>query len=229
MEKFNEYIEQLVAEWLQRLTGKDSDVLTKILVTVIILLILWIIRRLALNALHRFYFKRGNLESFYHWKNGLTYATYIFGILLIGQTWFANFQSLATYLGLLSAGLAVALQGPITNLAGWTFIFWRKPFEVGDRIEIGNNSGDVIDIRVFQFTIIEIGNWVDADQTTGRLIHIPNSKVFNEPIANFTTGFNYIWNEVPVLITFESNWRKAKQILQAIVSEHAATVSEDAE
>jgi small-conductance mechanosensitive channel len=100
---------------------------------------------------------------------------------------------------------------------------------VGDRIQIGSNAGDVIDIRVFQFTLMEIGNWVGADQSTGRIIHVPNGKVFAEPLANYSKGFHYIWNEIAVLITFESDWQKAKEILLGIGSRHAEELSASAE
>ena len=105
----------------------------------------------------------------------------------------------------------------------------RRPFALGDRIQIGKHSGDVIDIRFFQFTINEIGNWVDADQSTGRIIHIPNGKVFTEAQANFTQGFSHIWNEIGVLVTFESDWEKAKNILEKIVEKHAASLTKAAE
>ena len=68
----------------------------------------------------------------------------------------------------------------------------------------------MIDQRAFQFTLLEIGNWVDADQTTGRVVHVPNGKIFTEPLVNYNQGLEYIWNEVSVTVTFESNWRKAK-------------------
>ncbi|MCK4258936.1 MAG: mechanosensitive ion channel [Halanaerobiales bacterium] len=93
-------------------------------------------------------------------------------------------------------------------------------------IQIGDVPGDVIDIRIFAFSIMEIGNWMDADQSTGRIMHIPNSKVLNSNIANFTTGFEYIWNEIPVLVTFESDWEEAKKILLAIANHHTAHLSE---
>ncbi len=104
-------------------------------------------------------------------------------------------------MGLFTAGLAIALKDPLTNLAGWLFIVFRKPFIVGDRIQIGPHAGDVVDIRPFQFTILEIRNWVDADQSTGRMIHLPNAKVFVEAQANYSLGFNYIWNEIVVRLT----------------------------
>jgi len=82
-------------------------------------------------------------------------------------------------------------------------------------------------VRPFQYTLLEIGNWVDADQSTGRIIHIPNHLVFNQPICNYDKGFKYIWNEIPVLITFESDWKKAKQILHKLANENALPVTEE--
>jgi small-conductance mechanosensitive channel len=132
-------------------------------------------------------------------------------------------------LGLLSAGIAIALQDSIVNIAAWLFITIRQPFKVGDRIQISSIAGDVIDIRIFQFSVVEIRNWVDADQSTGRIIHIPNGLVFKEALINFTAGFEYIWEEIPVLVTFESNWKKAKDILNEIVNRHAEKFSSEAE
>ena len=153
----------------------------------------------------------------------------VLGILLIGRLWFAGLQSLVTYLGLLSAGLAIALQDLVKSFAGWVFIVWRRPFVLGDRIQIGPFAGDVIDIRIFKFTLLEIGNWVQADQSTGRIVDIPNSLVLTDTLANYTKGFEFIWSEIPVLVTFESNWRKAKALLLEIAGRHAAHLSRSAE
>ncbi|MBL7066536.1 MAG: mechanosensitive ion channel, partial [Candidatus Marinimicrobia bacterium] len=133
------------------------------------------------------------------------------------------------YLGLLSAGLAIALKDPLTNIAGWIFIIFRQSFSVGDRIQIGEQAGDVIDIRLFQFILLEIGNWVDADQSTGRVIYIPNGQIFTHPLANYSKGFQYIWDELNILITFESNWKKAKEILLEIANKQAEHLSKYAE
>ena len=101
----------------------------------------------------------------------------------------------------------------------------RKPFIVGDRIQIGEIKGDVIDIRISQFLLIEIGNWVDADQSTGRMVFVPNNWIFYKTLANYTSGFEYIWNEISLTITFESNWEKAKKILQNIINKDSEKIN----
>jgi small-conductance mechanosensitive channel len=116
------------------------------------------------------------------------------------------------------------------NLAGWMLIVWRRPFAVGDRIQIGIHAGDVMDLTISRFTLAEIGNWVHADQITGRIVHIPTGKVFVEPLAIYSRGMHdFIWNEVAVLVTFESNWKRAKDILIEIAVNHAGHLAESAE
>ncbi len=165
----------------------------------------------------------------YHTRKTVTYCYTIVLIAVLGSIWFQGMASLGTFLGLASAGLAVALHDTIANMAGFFFIEARKPFRVGDRVEIGDVQGDVIDIRLFQFSIVEVGNWVDADQSTGRIIHVPNSMAMRVPCANSHIGFEYIWNEIPVLITFESDWKKAKELLLKIGKENAENLSRGAQ
>lgn len=151
-----------------------------------------------------------NPQGQFKWRKNIQYGIYIVGIILIGQIWVEQFSSLSNFLGLVAAGIAIALKEPILNLAGWAFIIWRKPFEVGERIQIGEHAGDVIDISTFQFTLIEIGNWVDADQPTGRALLIPNSRIFSRSLATYNHELDYIFHEIPVLLTFESEWKRAK-------------------
>ncbi len=160
------------------------------------------------------------------WLGYVCYGLYGFALVLL---WLPAFDGLSTFLGLATAGLAVVLRDPLVNLVGWLFILWRQPFQMGDRIQLGDHSGDVIDISVFQFTLMEIGNWVETDQSTGRIIHVPNGWVFKEAIANYSQGFKYIWHEIPVLVTFESDWEAAKKILFTQVNNHAEHLSSAAE
>jgi len=213
-------------DWIQKALGLSPEVQIKIFASLIISLILWILYSLIIKIVQR---RTENVRTRYSWRKTSGYILIVLGIFLIGRLWFGGFQSIATYLGLLSAGLAIALKDLVSNFAGWLFIISRRPFSVGDRIQIGNYAGDVIDTRVFQFTLLEIGNWVNADQSTGRIIHIPNGMVLSEVLANYSKGFQYIWNEIPVLITFESNWKKAKKILQKIADKDAEHLSKTAE
>ncbi len=204
----------------------SEPVTVKLILSVLILLILWLLRVITLSIAKK---RTEDSARLYHVRRMVMYTYTIIGVLIVGRIWIKGFGSIAQFLGLVSAGLAVAMHDTIANLAGWGFILWRRPFKVGDRIQIGTVTGDVVDTRMLQFSMIEIGNWVASDQSTGRIVHVPNSKALREPICNYETGFEYIWHEIPVLITFESNWQKAKQILLDVVNDKAGHLSEGAQ
>lgn len=214
-----------IAQWITQNFSLSADLLIKALASLLVVLAVILLRPLVMALINR---RTDDAGALYRWRKVTEYSTLILGLIVLGQIWLSGIRTLATYLGLVSAGLAIALRAPISNLFGWLFIVSRRPFEVGDRIEIGDVAGDVVDIRYFQFTVLEIRNWVEADQSTGRVLHIPNNKVFEETLANFNTGISYLWNEIPVTITFESDWHKAKQILQEIGTERAGDLAEQA-
>lgn len=214
------------SEFITEHSGLSVQTQSEILFTLLIILFLSIIRFSILRIVWR---QTNDVKIRYQWKRTLSLIVPFITVILIGAVWLPAFEQFGAFLGLFSAGLAIALKDPLTNLAGWFFIVARKPFVVGDRIQIGENTGDIIDIRLFQFTMLEIGNWVDADQSTGRIIHLPNGKVFMEPQANFSSGFEYIWNEIKINLTFESDWEEAKTILEDIINEHSKNVALKAE
>ena len=213
-------------QWLADQGITSGDAITSIALTIIFILVLLSIRWVILKAVFR---QTANVNIRYRWQKTTSYVIFFIGLFLIGGAWSDGLKELTTFLGLIAAGIALALKDGLMNLAGWAFILWRHPIRVGDRIEMGEHAGDVIDQRLFQFTILEIGKWVDADQSTGRVIHIPNGHVFTKAIANFTQGFQYLWIEIPVTITFESDWREAKNVLTEVAARHGRTFSKAAE
>ena len=213
-----------VVTWLQPILELDPTLEVKLLSSLIILALLWLLRFLAVQMIDR---RVQEMQARHVWHKALTYLTGLLALFLVGRIWLEGVQSMATFLGLLAAGLAVALQTPLTNLAGWLFILWRRPFRVGDRVAIAGQTGDVIDIGMFQSTLLEVGGWVDGEQHTGRMIHLPNGQILSQPLVNYTKGFPYIWHEIPVLVTFESDWEEAKALFQAILTEHAGPASQE--
>jgi small-conductance mechanosensitive channel len=193
----------------------------QLIVTGALLLALSVIRWVVLTIVHR---RIEDSAIWYRTRKLTSYVVTIVGAVLLASIWLEG-SGLATYIGFLTAGLAIALSDVLKNLAGWAYIVLRRPFRLGDRVEIDGRLGDVVDIRAFRFTMLEVAGRVDAEQATGRLLHVPNGLVFTNPLANFTEGFEYIWHEVPVLITFESDWEGAEQILLDIVKEHGPDMS----
>jgi small-conductance mechanosensitive channel len=216
---------QSIFELIQNVTGLPPDVQIKIFNSVLIIFFLGLVRHIVLRIVWQ---KSEDPQYRYKWQKASAYTSFAIGLILVARVWFVGISSLTTFLGLITAGLAIALQDLVKSIAGWMFLMWRRPFMVGDRIEIGQIKGDVIDIRLFKFTLAEIGNWVEADQSTGRILHLPNSMILSEKIANYSQGFDFIWHEVPVLITFESNWKKAKKILLEIAKNHTLDISQTA-
>ena len=154
------------------------------------------------------------------------YCAMVIFIIFVLEIWTTAIPSFTTIVSVIGAGLALALHEAVLCIAGWVLINIKKPYEVGERIEANSIKGDVIDIGVFHTIMIEVGNWIDADQSTGRIVSIPNSTIFRQPLFNYTKEFEYIWNEIPILITFESDWRKAKEIILATAQENAEEVQE---
>ena len=216
---------QNILDVIESYTGLSAGTFVKLLLSAAVLLAYFALRWILVHIATR------NVQEAarkYLAAKTIRYLLGALGLVFLIRIWVGGLAGIATYLGIVSAGIAIALQDPLANLAGWFYLIFRKPFVTGDRIQIGDHAGDVVDISLFQFTIVEIGNWVDADQSTGRIIHVPNGWVFKRPTCNYTQGFNFIWNELPVTITFESNWKKAKELLTEIAIKHSAVKSEHA-
>lgn len=213
--------------WLQQTLGISPEIQVKLLSTLVALLVVLLVYQLLMRAV---VLRIEDLGTRYRWRKTLGYTTFVVAALAVGPVWLTGIQSLTTYLGLLSAGLAIALRDIITDVLGWAYLLARKPLAVGDRVQVGEYSGDVIDQGVFQFTLMEVGSWVAADQSTGRLLYIPNSMIFRSVVANYTKGVPFIWNEIPVLLTFESDWEGAKELLHQIGDEYySETLDESAQ
>ncbi len=203
----------------------SSHFFHKALLSAALVLLFVLIHRLVIFLVAR---SEAEPISKYRARKFSAYLLTFTAVVLIFLIWSTSTAQFVTVVGLASAGLAVAMKDMIVDLMGWLFIMIRRPFSLGDRIEVQGVKGDVVDLRSFQFSLLEVGNWVEADQSTGRIVHVPNRYVFIYHITNYNNGFGFIWNEIPVLITFESNWRKAKRILEDIAQQVSLHFTEEA-
>ena len=188
----------------------------KVFSSVVVILICYLISYLLIRVINR---SIKDLKRRHQVRKAGIYIVSILAIVFILSIWVKQVGSLATFVSVVGAGVTLALHQAILSMAGWIFLLIRRPYEIGDRIEIGEVKGDVIDMRLFFTTLLEIGNWVDADQSTGRIVHIPNGKIFTQPVFNFTRGFEHIWHEIKVVVTYESDWERGKEIMLEAASD----------
>lgn len=213
-----------------KLVGINAESGRKLLFSIAFVLVMLLIHA-ALHRLAR-WVAGGRGERVAFWSRQLirlgTALVLLVGLLSI---WFDDPVRLATAMGLVTAGLAFALQRVITALAGYMVILRGKTFNVGDRISMGGVRGDVIGLGFIQTTIMEMGQppavqnadpamWVKSRQYTGRIVTVTNDKVFQEPIYNYTQEFGYIWEEMSVPITYKADRARAEQILLAAAARH---------
>ena len=134
---------------------------------------------------------------------------------------FANWYTAVVSLGLISLILGFALQTPITSFIGWIYILVRAPYRVGDRIRIGDATGDVIDVSYLDTTLWEFGGqYLSTDHPSGRVIKFPNSNVLNEAVYNYSWPlFPYIWNEITFSVAYNSDLEFVAQTMREVAEE----------
>jgi small-conductance mechanosensitive channel len=137
----------------------------------------------------------------------------VVSFVIIALIWLPRGNNLLTALGILGAGLAIASQEMVGSLVAGLNIWVGNIYRVGDRVRIGDVIGDVMDISLLRTTVMEIGEWVKADQYTGRVVTVANREVWINPVYNFTQHWGYLWDEITLPITYESDWQGAAELM----------------
>ncbi len=139
---------------------------------------------------------------------------------------FANWYTAVVSFGLISLILGFALQTPITSFIGWIYILVKAPYRVGDRIKIGEATGDVIDVSYLDTTLWEFGGqYLSTDHPSGRIIKFPNSNVLGSPVYNYSWAvFPYIWNEIKFQIAYNSDLKFVEKVMREAAEEEVGEV-----
>ena len=135
-------------------------------------------------------------------------------------TYIGSWTSLGIVAGLLTAALGFALQKPITGVAAWIMVIMKRPFNIGDRIKIGDVKGEVYDISLTHIYIDEVGGLINSEELSGRNIMVPNYLLFEQNIINYTLLNDYVIGEVITSVTYESNIKKALEIVEKATLAH---------
>ena len=219
-----------------RLVGINAENGKKLLFSLAFIVILLIIYRL-LSFMAGLVPRTREYDRFMFWvRHIIRLATAVIMLVGLASIWFDEPYRLATALGLVTAGLAFALQKVVTAVAGYFIILRGKVFNVGDRIVMGGVRGDVIALRFTQTVIMEMGQpppvqqavpamWVQARQYTGRIVTVSNARIFDEPVYNYTLDFHYLWEEMSIPITYKADHGRAEQILLDAARRHTVTTS----
>jgi small-conductance mechanosensitive channel len=213
-----------------RVLGLSEEGLRKIALTVVVLVIAFLAR-----SAFRFVagFGEGTTSRKSLWaRKGIRLAIGFVAALLLLSIWFDDPGRLASFMGLLAAGLAFAAQNLVLSIAGYFVIVFGKVFDLGHRIQLGGVRGDVLDIGLVKTTIMEMGvpaalfpdpnHWVAARQYTGRVVSVVNAEVFRQPVFNYTANFNLLWEELRLPLRYGTDPRRAEEIVMEAARAHTA-------
>ncbi|MBK8467509.1 MAG: mechanosensitive ion channel [Chloracidobacterium sp.] len=153
---------------------------------------------------------------------------YIVVVLILSIIFSDRLGGLTVALGVAGAGIAFALQEVIASCAGWFAISFAGFYNPGDRVEVGGIRGDVIDVSFLRTTLMEVGEWVNGDLYTGRLVRVANSFVFKAPVYNYSGDFPFLWDEITVPVKYGSDHRLARKILEDISKDLVGVYSKNA-
>ena len=203
-------MEQAIEQWL------FDPMVGKVVAALLGLLVIYVAGRLLLRSVDRH--AKENATR-YRARKLVAFARYVAAAVLIATIFSDKLANLTVAFGVAGAGIAFALQEVIASIAGWVAISTGNFYSTGDRVQLGGIKGDVIDIGVLRTTLMEVGQWVNADLYNGRIVRVANSYVFKEPVFNYSADFPFLWDEITVPVRYGSDWKGAHTMLVGVAKE----------
>lgn len=197
----------------------------ELITTVVVVAMLLLLRSMVVRIAYR------NVEDKFdrlRYKRGVSYVILLIAIFLLLPIWLPSLRNIATFLGIFGAGFLIVTRELWLCFSGWAYIVIRRPYVIGDRIQVGGIAGDVIDIRMFETSLMEITG-TEGGLSTGRVIYFPNSKIFTEVIATTSKFIAHVFQEIQVTLDVTSDWEKATSKLEELAKEeyHAALAAKE--
>jgi len=203
-----------------------NPLVSRTIAAIIGLVIIGVLVRLIRGAVTQYI---ADSATRYRVRKMVTLAGYFISLLALSLIYRDRLGGLTIYLGLASAGVALALQEVILSVAGWLTIVWGGIYHIGDRVQYAGIKGDVIDISILRTTLMEIGEWVEADLYTGRIVRVPNNAVFRGPVYNYSADFPFVWDQITIPVRYGSDYALARSVLQTTANEVAGAYTAQAQ
>jgi len=219
------------------LVGVTAETGRKVLLSIAAVLVLGVLAR-GIEALVRLALPGDrHVQTRFYWRQGVRLAAAVLGLLVLLSIWFDDPMRITTAAGLVTAGVAIALQRVITAFAAWFIILRGRIFRVGDRIVMGGVRGDVISLGFLRTTIMEMGQpppvqsdepaiWIEARQYSGRIVTVTNDKIFDEAVYNYTRDLPYIWEEIHLPVPYTADRERVERILLHAAEHHTVQIAE---
>lgn len=148
------------------------------------------------------------------------YLILFISIFLLFITWIRVIDSILLTFFIVIAIMFFSIKGGVSNILGWFMILNKHYFKIYDQIQINGTKGIVLEIHPFYFVVMEVANWFEEDETTGRTVKIPNNMILNHRVFNYNSINPFIWKEIHFSLTFDSNWEKAEQIMNTVAKDY---------
>jgi small-conductance mechanosensitive channel len=209
------YMLNTIVNYISGIINVENEYMYLIILTILAYLTLKLIAFLMVKVYMRF---NHNVRSnyLYNQKINIVYKVVFFITSFI--IWENHLENIITLISFVSAATTIALREIIFNFFSGIYLNFAKPFKVEDRIEVNNFKGDVVKISALSFEILEVSTDETGEQSTGKTIHLPNTLVFTAPIKNYVKPFKYIWHEITVKVSIDSDLKKTKNIIYKIIN-----------
>jgi len=191
--------------------GAQDDDVIRLMTAVLAILVTWVVLSYVGETFEKITTPKisSHAQARSLWKM-ISYVVWIFVLSIVIISLVGEVSSLVLSIGLIGAALTFVLQRPLLNIGGWALVSFRRLYRIGDRISLGGVKGYVLDISMMYTELREFGEWMKGDTFTGRIVIVPNSVIFEQPVFNYTKDFPFIWDEIGNLVTYESDIDVAK-------------------
>lgn len=203
-------MEEQVKSWL------FDPLVGKLVAALLVIATVYALSRLAQRSISRHV---ADGAARYRVRKGVSLLGYLVSIGVVATVFSDRLGGLTVAFGVAGAGIAFALQEVIASVAGWVAASFGGFYSPGDRVQLGGIKGDVIDVGVLRTTLMEVGEWVNGDLYTGRIVRVANSFIFKEPVHNYSADFPFLWDEITLPVRYGSDWEYARTALRAVVKQ----------